>query len=158
MVIIKDGKNVIMPGLLTGVVGEGILSFRHPVESLLVLIDGFVAIIRGEDKSKLVEGGIAAYKARALDGIWATAPYLHNGAVPNLYELLLPPDRRSKTFYVGARTFDPKHVGYITAKQNEHDTLIDTTVHGNSNLGHIYGIDQLTENDRWALVEYQKTL
>ncbi len=51
------------------------------------------------------------YKARELSGIWATAPYLHNGSVPSLYELLLPADQRSKRFYVGNAEFDPKHVG-----------------------------------------------
>ena len=50
----------------------------------------------------------AAYKARALYGIWATAPYLHNGSVPNLWELLTPAKRRKATFMVGSRVFDPK--------------------------------------------------
>lgn len=98
-----------------------------------------------------------AYKARPLDGIWATAPYLHNGSVPNLYELLLPPEKRSKTFYVGSRMFDPVKVGYITIQESGNESLLDTTIPGNHNTGHVYGTD-LSEEDRWALVEYQKTL
>ena len=68
---------------------------------------------------------VQAYKARPLDGIWATAPYLHNGSVPNLYQLMLPPDDRDQSFYLGARQFDPKHVGFV-----DHETpgayLFDT--------------------------------
>ena len=56
----------------------------------------------------------AAYELRVLDGIWATAPYLHNGSVPNLWELLKKPQDRVKTFKVGSRKFDPKNVGYAT--------------------------------------------
>ena len=52
------------------------------------------------------------YKGRPLQGIWATAPYLHNGSVPSLYTLLLPPAERPKTFCVGSRVFDPKEVGF----------------------------------------------
>jgi cytochrome c peroxidase len=48
-----------------------------------------------------------AYKGRPLTGIWATAPYMHNGSVPNLWEVLLPPEKRSVTFNVGTREFDP---------------------------------------------------
>lgn len=106
----------------------------------------------------MIKQNIEAYKSRPLDGIWATAPYLHNGSVPNLYELLLPPDKRSKTFYVGSRTFDPVNVGFITTQESGNETLLDTSIEGNHNTGHVYGIDKLTEEDRWALVEYQKTL
>ncbi|MEE4277884.1 MAG: di-heme-cytochrome C peroxidase [Halieaceae bacterium] len=52
------------------------------------------------------------YKARPLNGIWATAPYLHNGSVPTLYDLLLPPDERPRQFRVGCREFDPTRVGF----------------------------------------------
>jgi hypothetical protein len=53
-----------------------------------------------------------AYKGRSLNGIWATAPYLHNGSVPTLWDLLLPAAQRPKSFKVGAREFDPKNVGF----------------------------------------------
>ncbi|WP_413205934.1 di-heme-cytochrome C peroxidase [Rhodospirillum sp. A1_3_36] len=106
------------------------------------------------------------YKARPLNGIWATAPYLHNGSVPNLYSMLLPPAERPKTFCLGNRTFDPDKVGYVTDCEAG-ATVIDTTIKGNLNIGHAFmegplgdGIigPPLTEPDRKALVAYLKTL
>ncbi|HEY7885325.1 MAG TPA: di-heme-cytochrome C peroxidase, partial [Cellvibrionaceae bacterium] len=89
---------------------------------------------------------LLAYKARPLNGIWATAPYLHNGSVANLYELFLPycaPTNyvqgacRRNHFTVGIREFDPVHVGFI---DSEHADLFvfDTRLPGNSNKGHEY--------------------
>ena len=101
-----------------------------------------------------------AYKARPLDGIWATAPYLHNGSVPNLWQLLLPADKRDKTFFVGSRELDPVMVGFKT-EQSEGASLLDTSLAGNSNAGHdgpAYGTDKLTDEERWQLLEYLKTL
>jgi hypothetical protein len=96
------------------------------------------------------------YKAAPLVGIWATAPYLHNGSVPNLYELLLPVKERSPQFYVGNHEFDPAKVGYVTSK-TEGTTLFDTSLPGNSNEGHdTYG--EFNEEQRWQLVEYLKSL
>jgi hypothetical protein len=99
-----------------------------------------------------------AYKARPLDGIWATAPYLHNGSVPNLYQLLLPAKERMKKFFVGTREFDPVNVGFTT--DNQDNTFeFDASLPGNSNAGHdTYGTDSLTDEQRWQLVEYLKTL
>ena len=54
------------------------------------------------------------YKARPLNGIWATAPFLHNGSVPTMYDLLLPVAERPKTFYLGSREYDPEKMGYRT--------------------------------------------
>lgn len=105
-----------------------------------------------------LDGSLLAYKARSLNGIWATAPYLHNGSVPTLYDLLLPPDQRPKTFYTGSIEFDPVKVGYVTAPNSQNDFLLDTRIPGNSNAGHDYGNDTFTEQDRKALVEYMKTL
>ena len=53
---------------------------------------------------------LAQYKARPLQGAWATAPFLHNGSVPNLYELLSPVTERSKRFFLGRREYDPVKV------------------------------------------------
>jgi hypothetical protein len=99
---------------------------------------------------------LLAYRARPLDGIWATAPYLHNGSVQNLYELLLPGEMRKKEFYVGSMRFDPKHVGF-KSKDRKNTSLLDTTLPGNSNQGHEYGVT-LSEDEKWALIEYLKTL
>jgi mono/diheme cytochrome c family protein len=98
------------------------------------------------------------YKARPLNGIWATGPYLHNGSVPNLYQLLLPSDQRAASFSVGSREFDPKHVGF---RSDAGPFQFDTSLPGNSNKGHEgrpYGTDRLTDEERWQLVEYLKTL
>jgi hypothetical protein len=98
------------------------------------------------------------YKGRPLQGVWATPPYLHNGSVPNLWELLLPPAQRSKTFYVGSREFDPRNVGYETTQSADNSFLFDTSLQGNSNAGHDYNNAGLSDADRWALVEYMKGL
>jgi hypothetical protein len=98
------------------------------------------------------------YKARPLNGIWATGPYLHNGSVPNLYELLLPSEQRSASFMVGSRELDLKHVGF---RADVGSFKFDTSLPGNSNKGHEgrpYGTDGLTDEERWQLIEYLKTL
>ncbi len=109
-------------------------------------------------QSAVPAGGV--YKARPLNGIWATAPYLHNGSVPNLYELLLPQEQRSKTFFLGSREFDAKKVGFVSTDQTPGTQAFkfDTTLKGNSNHGHTYGANELSEQERLALLEYLKTL
>ncbi len=99
---------------------------------------------------------ITTYKARPLDGVALTAPYLHNGSVPSLYELLLPPVERVAQFYVGDKSYDPVDVGYST-RRVKGAVLLDTTQTGNGNGGHVYGT-QLTDDERYALIEYIKTL
>ncbi len=105
-----------------------------------------------------------AYKARPLVGIWATAPYLHNGSVASLYELLLPPEERSWSFNVGTREYDPVRVGYVTAASADNPFRFSARdeqggiIEGNSNLGHDYGNASLTPGDRQALVEYLKVI
>ncbi len=102
---------------------------------------------------------LMAYKARPLDGVWATAPYLHNGSVASLYQLLLPPARRLRSFPVGTRQYDPVQVGYSTnPKAVGNGFLYDTSKVGNSNAGHDYGVGTLTEPQRLALLAYVKTL
>ena len=98
------------------------------------------------------------YKGRPLQGIWATAPFLHNGSVPNLWEMLLPATERSKTFYLGTREFDPVNVGYQTAVSADNSFKFDTSLPGNSNSGHDYGNAELTNDQRKALIAYMKTL
>src|SRR5262249_60710417 len=100
----------------------------------------------------------AAYESRVLEGIWATAPYLHNGSVPNLWELLLPAKERRGTFKVGSRRFDPKNVGFDTESSPfANGTFVADPGNGNGNGCHEYGTS-LRDDDRWALVEYMKTL
>ena len=102
------------------------------------------------------------YPARPLDGIWATAPYLHNNSVPTLYDLLTPPDQRPKVFAVGQREYDPVKVGFaqpdVILEPYLYRTHNDTEpITGNSNLGHDYGTD-LSDDDKFTLIEYLKML
>jgi hypothetical protein len=120
------------------------------------------------------------YRARPLNGVWATAPYLHNGSVPSLYWMLKPAAERPKKFCMGSRDFDPQYVGLrVTANEpqtcNKGETLFSATnpdgspIHGNSVLGHSLegppGPDKpgvigrmLNEEERYDLIEYLKTL
>lgn len=100
--------------------------------------------------------GLLAYKAAPLTGVWSTAPYLHNGSVSSLYELLLPAEKRKKAFYLGDPEFDPKHVGY-RGDPATGGSKYDTSLPGQSNRGHEYGA-KLSDDDRWALLEFLKTL
>lgn len=119
---------------------------------------------------------LQAYKGRSLNGIWATAPYLHNGSVPTLYDLLLPKKRpedpelgdyRPEFFMVGSREFDPDKVGFKS--QGYAGFEFNTRIKGNYNTGHEYAagktaqadgsvLPALTEAQRWDLVEYLKSL
>ncbi len=103
----------------------------------------------------------AAYKARPLLGIWATPPYLHNGSVPTLHDLLSP--ARPATFFIGTREYDPVNVGFKTASFPGAQEF-DTSKPGNQNTGHWFTDDNrpgklgpaFSEDDRQAVIEYLK--
>jgi hypothetical protein len=106
-----------------------------------------------------------SYKAAPREGVWATGPFLHNASVPNLYEMLIPASQRSKTFKLG-RDFDPVKVGIDTSGASG-SQIFDTTLAGNANVGHSFENGKrgngvigplLTERQRWALVEYLKSI
>ena len=106
------------------------------------------------------------YKARPLDGIWATPPFLHNGSVPTLFQLLSPVAERQNQFWVGNFEFNPKQVGY-DSEPFAGGFFFDTTITGNSNRGHEFRAGcredgvigrALQPEERWALVEYLKVL
>jgi hypothetical protein len=93
-----------------------------------------------------------------LDGIWARAPYLHNGSVPTVRDLLEQPSRRPKSFYRGDDVLDSVKLGFVSDVPGRGDRrffLFDVAVSGNSNAGHLYGVD-LPPEDKDALVEYLK--
>ncbi|CAM3138520.1 hypothetical protein SAMN04490207_1777 [Pseudomonas gessardii] len=107
-----------------------------------------------------------AYKARPLAGVWATPPFLHNGSVPTLYQLLSPQYERSRTFYKGTFDYDPRHLGYRT-EAFKNAFLFDTNITGNHNSGHEFRAGKrgngvigrgLKPEERWALLEYLKVL
>ena len=105
---------------------------------------------------------ILAYKPRPLNGIWATAPYLHNGSVPTLFDLLLPENQRPQTFTTGGKDFDPVKVGFKSAAGDgpfefRVRDAAGKLIPGNENSGHDHGAD-LTDEQRLDLVEYLKRL
>ena len=106
-----------------------------------------------------------AYMARPHSGVWALAPYLHNGSVPNLYELLSPVEERSAVFYVGNLEFDPQKVGFVST-ETPGAFKFDTSLDGNKNTGHEFkdgpvrdGVigRALSEEERYQIIEYLKT-
>ena len=125
---------------------------------------------------------IAGYKPRPLAGVWATPPFLHNGSVPSLYQMLLPPEKRDKKFFVGRREFDPVNVGYVTEPDADGDDdgfWLDTGIAGNHNTGHAFSADaaawrkhledpkahplphgvigpEFTDEQRYDIIEYLK--
>ncbi len=94
-----------------------------------------------------------SYRAKPLDGIAFTGPFLHNGSVRTLKDLLAAPSDRAASFWVGSTEYDPQGLGYVDAG----DFLLDTSIRGNGKEGHIYGTD-LSSFDKDALLEYMKTL
>ncbi len=110
------------------------------------------------------------YQAPPLDGIWATAPYFHNGSVPTLYGVLnskARPKLYNRSFQTGEEDYDKTHVGWKVTELHqlpseplsplERRKIYDTTQPGRSNRGHTYG-DELTDEERFQLIEYLKTL
>lgn len=99
------------------------------------------------------------YANQPLDGIWARAPYLHNGSVPTLRALLDAPEARPKRFYRGYDVYDKEKVGFVYDVAEENGArffLFDTSLPSNGNGGHVYGVD-LPDADKDAIVEYLKT-
>jgi len=102
----------------------------------------------------------AGYVAPPLDGIWATAPYLHNASVPTLEDLL---DSKQRPKYWkrvwDSRAYDYEKMGwqYESVDKPKGKYVYDTTLQGYGNQGHTFG-DKLTRDERAALIEYLKTL
>jgi len=113
----------------------------------------------GIRRKGLVEAELTGYIAAFLDGIWLRAPYLHNGAVPTLRDLLSPASERPRQFYRGYDLYDPVNVGFVTqgAEAARAGTLFDVRERSNGNQGHEYGVT-LSETEKDALLEYMKGL
>jgi len=94
-----------------------------------------------------------SYRAKPLDGIAFTGPFLHNGSVRTLEDLLKAPKDRPTSFLIGSTDYDTEGLGYV----NGGDFLLDTSIRGNGKEGHSYGT-QLSGDDKTALLEYMKTL
>jgi hypothetical protein len=137
--------------------------------------DNLRPLYEGERPNCLQAG--AGYKARPLNGVWATGPFLHNGSVPTLDDLLRPADQRPRFVQLGALAFDPDKVG--VRQPNLDGTsypayargrfILDTALPGNRNTGHAFGPTasgdktgvigpEFTDRQRAAIIEFLKTL
>ena len=102
------------------------------------------------------------YANHPLDGVWLRAPYLHNGSVPTLRDLLNPSSQRPKVFYRGNDVFDQKNVGFVSSEPSSAGRKFfrfDTALPGNGAFGHegrAYGTE-LPAADKNALIEFLKT-
>ena len=100
------------------------------------------------------------YVAPPLDGVWATAPYLHNGSVPDLEVLLNSPERPTywkRTFVSTDYDFDKVGWKYTEMNSGAGKDVYDSALPGYGNKGHTFG-DFLSDTERTALIEYLKTL
>jgi|GEM_PF-821347 len=102
------------------------------------------------------------YLNSSLEGLWLRGPYLHNGSVPTVADLLEPPEQRPSAFRRGGQVLDGERLGFVTGRSGATGAekagfLFDTRQRGNSNSGHRYGID-LSPVEKSALLEYLKTL
>jgi hypothetical protein len=162
----------------TGDLGEGRVSAEEGLKLVTIGMAGKFFESKGltpqqriewsgfRDPADPVIRAAAIYKARPLNGIWAAGLYLHNGSIPNLYALLSPQSERPNKFWTGSKQFDPVKVGYDTSELKG-AYLFDTANPGNSNHGHEFkdgprgnGVigPALSPDDRWAIIEYLKSL
>ena len=123
------------------------------------LADGFnrfLAELEAEGYQSPREMGVRStgkYFAATLSGVWARSPYLHNGSVRTMQDLLAPPQQREMRFHRGSHVFDENAMGYT----DEGAYVLDTSASGNSNSGHDYGT-KLSPEEKRDLIEYLKTL
>jgi len=122
----------------------------------------------GIERRGLVEANPYGYVISFLDGIWLRAPYLHNGSVPSLRDLLKPAADRPKMFYRGYDVYDPLDAGFVSQPEQAarlgvpwNDVLrvatpYDVGMRSNGNMGHEFGVT-LPQADKDALIEYLKT-
>jgi hypothetical protein len=155
-------KPLLEPFIFSGVLGS---EAREVAIRKLKLTEAQLLVVNGYRELPSPPPPDRVYKAAPRDGVWATPPFLHNGSVPNLYEMLIPAAERTKKFYLGG-DFDPVKVGFDTTATSG-TFLLDTTLLGNSNRGHSFqdgprgnGIvgPLLRDDERWALVEYLKSI
>ena len=133
---------------------------RHRLDSFTQqLVDKFHSVNFGPPFKFDAYRKTNGYSNVPLDGCWARAPYLHNGSVPTLWDLLQPADKRPTVFFTGYDVYDPKNVGFITSGPDAERSgfQYEVCMPGNSNVGHTYGTN-LKDNEKWDLIEYMKTL
>lgn len=115
---------------------------------------------------------LPSYKPRPLAGVWATPPFLHNGSVPTIFDLISPEDHaRPDRFPVGSREYDTRKLGLKLPERGY--WIFDTRLDGNHNTGHRFTADRakwkkgtqpkdgvigpvLTLDERMAILEHLK--
>jgi hypothetical protein len=145
---------------------EGLCSKDEPAESCLAKVGP--KFEKGRQDVVWRAPDANAVSAKPLHGIWATAPFLHNGAVSSLRQLLTPPERRARAFYVGDYEYDPVTLGFkvieVPSAQTSalqppasvyYASLVDVTKTGNGNQGHEYGTC-LSDDEKGQLLEFLK--
>lgn len=164
-----DDSTDTYPNLLLplDVVGTDTAVARAPLDND-TLLDWYNGSFYGQVATAVAEDPFPGYMAPPLDGIWATAPYLHNGSVPTV-ELLLDSSARP-TYWrrvdLDDTNFDEDALGWpwesvptpqAEAPEAERPMIYDTTYYSQTNGGHTFG-DHLTADERRAVIEYLKTL
>jgi hypothetical protein len=132
--------------------------------------ESWLAREAGPDGQPFLVLDTKGYQAPPLDGVWATAPYFHNGSAPTVYHVLnsaARPKVFTRSYRTGADEYDPVRLGWkVTVldappaagvPEFERRKVYDTTLPGRGNGGHTFG-DDLTDDDRLAVIEYLKTL
>jgi hypothetical protein len=111
----------------------------------------------GVERKNMVKD--VGYASQPLDGIWLRAPYLHNGSVRTLWDLLEPPDLRPTEFYRGCDIYDTVNMGFESRQDDAcpRSVVFRTNLRGNDKRGHDYGTHLLLDEKK-NLLEYMKTL
>jgi len=113
----------------------------------------------GIERKGLVEETLDGYDVPFLDGIWLRGPYLHNGSVPTLRDLLNPVEQRPKEFWRGYNVYNPMDVGFVASglAAEREGTRLRVTDKAGSNQGHEFGT-KLPAPEKETLLEFLKTL
>jgi mono/diheme cytochrome c family protein len=124
----------------------------------------------GPDGKPFLVSDTRGYQAPPLDGIWATAPYFHNASAPTVYHVLnskARPKVFTRSYRTGEEDYDPGKLGckvIVLEKRPaanlpdyERHKIYDTSLPGRGNGGHPFG-DELSDDERYAVIEYLKTL
>ena len=168
----KVPRAEMLSAVVKSVIGKQVVAFSPPLDQQQLLeLAGYHL---PENKGGPAPPNLVAYKARPLNGVWATAPFLHNGSVSSLYQLLLPDTEREKSFDVGGKDFDVKNVGFLSSEAGNRfrfNTLDSAgkPIPGNGNYGHSGNLHtatraedgqwrNFTDEERYQLIEYMKTL
>lgn len=168
----KVPRAAMLQAVVKNVIGRQVVAFSPPLDQQQLLeLTGYHL---PEDKGGPAPPNLLAYKARPLNGVWATAPFLHNGSVPSLYQLLRPDTEREKSFDVGSKDFDVINIGFLPGEVgNSFDFKTvgpgGQPIPGNSNYGHSGNLhtarraedgewQNFTDEQRYQLIEYLKTL